>query len=418
MLRSIQRLYADAFRGLPGTVWRLSIGLFVNRAGTMVLPFLSLYLVRELGYDTAATSAVLFAFGLGSVVGSYLGGVISSSLGTVRVQVGSLLLAGAGFLVLGQLHDFKAMVAAVFVVSAVSDAYRPACMAAVVQASTPEVRARAMGLMRLAANAGMTLGPAAGGVLAGIDYRWIFVGEAVTCWCAAAWLLRSLSGEQLHPPIDPAVSRPPAGRALWRDGPFLALLGLVFVATLVLFQVFSTLPLYLTSAYGLDERQVGLMFGFNGALIVAFEMVLIHRLERRDPCLVLAFGIFLMCVGFGLLPFGSGLLYAAFTVTVWTTGEMLWLPFSNVLVAQRAGPERAGAAMGMYTAVLSVGLVLAPVLGLAVLERLGGDVLWAMAGLVGIPLGLGTALLAKSLRAPAEAAAGDGEAPPAGGADP
>jgi predicted MFS family arabinose efflux permease len=391
MIRAMGRLYADAFRGLPARVWRLSAGLFINRAGTMVLPFLSLYLVRELGFETGDASVVLFAFGLGSVAGAYTGGAISGRLGALRVQAGSLILGGAGFLVLSQLRGFAAITLFVFAVSAVGDAFRPACLTAIVEAAPIELRPRAMGLMRLAANAGMAVGPALGGFLAGLDDLWIFVGEAVTCWGAAVWLLGFVGEEAPGPAATPAAVA--KARSLWRDGRFLALLGLVFVMALVLFQVFTTMPLYLTSAYGLDETEIGFIFALNAALIVAFEMVLIKLLEHRPPELVLGLGGFLMCAGFGLLPFGHGVAYAAFTVVVWSVGEMLAFPFSNVLVAERAGAGRVGPAMGMYSAVFSAALVAAPVVGLGVLERFGGDVLWTAAGLLAVPLWIAAAAL-------------------------
>ncbi len=396
MIRAIVSVYADAFRGLPADVWRLSFGLFLTRAGTMVLPFLSLYLVRELGYGADAAATVLFAFGLGSVAGSYAGGELSGRWGTFGVQVASLVLAGLAFLAVPQLGSFAAITAAVFLAGALNDVYRPACMAAVVEVSPPAVRARAMGLMRLAANAGIAFGPAVGGLLAAVDYRWIFVGDAVTCWLAAAWLVLAFRGRQIRAPAASA-GEAAAGPSLWRDGPFMALLGLVLIASLVLFQVFNTLPLYLVDDYGFDEPLVGLVFAFSTALIVAFEMILIKLLENRDPFHLLGFGFFLMCAGFGLLPFGRGLGFAALAVAVWTVGEMIALPFSNVLVAQRAAAGRTGQAMGMYSAVFSVAAVLAPVIGLPMLDRYGGR-LWIACGLIGIPLWIGMAVLARKMR--------------------
>ncbi len=398
-IRAVAGIYADAFRGLPGDVWRLSIGLLLNRAGTMVWPFLSLYLVRELGYGADAAAAVLFAFGLGSVAGSYAGGELSGRWGTLGVQIVSLILAGFGFLIVPQLRSFAAVTCAVFVASALNDTYRPACMAAVVEASPAKVRARAMGLMRMAANAGLAVGPAIGGLLATVDYRWLFAGDAVTCWLAAGWLAVTLRGRELRKSEGSAAAA--TGPPVWADGPLLALLGLVLVASLVLLQVFNTLPLYLVSDYGFDESKVGLVFAFSTGLILVFEMVLIKLLERRDTARLLGFGFFLMCAGFGLLPLGRGLAFAALAVAVWTFGEMLCLPFSNVLVAQRAAAGRTGQAMGMYSAVFSVAAVLAPVIGLPVLERYGGDVLWTVCGLVGIPLWLGMAVLAHKMREPA-----------------
>ena len=407
VIRAVARIYCDAFRGLPSDVWRLSIGLLLNRAGTMVLPFLSLYLVRELGYGVDAAATVLFAFGLGSVAGSYAGGElsgrwapsqVSSFGGALGVQIVSLILAGVAFLAVPTLPSFAALILVVFIASALNDAYRPACMAAVVEVSPAAVRARAMGLMRLAANAGIAVGPAVGGLLAAADYRWIFVGDAVTCWLAAAWLYFSMRGRKLRRPDTGAADATPAGPSLWSDGPFMAFLGLVLLACLVLFQVFNALPLYLVTDYDFEEPQVGMVFALSTLLIVVFEMPLIKLLERRDSAVILGFGIFLMCVGFGLLPLGHSFAFAALAVTVWTFGEMLWLPFSNVLVAQRAAAGRTGQAMGMYSAVFSIATVLAPVVGLPVLDRYGGSVLWLAAGLIGIPLWIGMAVLARGMR--------------------
>ena len=108
------------------------------------------------------------------------------------------------------------------------------------------------------------------------------------------------------------------GLAPWKDGPFLALLGLTFLTVLVLFQAFFTLPLYLTTDYGFNEQQVGFTFAFNALLIILFEMVLIKRLEHLDHALILGFGMFLLCGGFGLLPWGRGMGFALLAVTVWT----------------------------------------------------------------------------------------------------
>ncbi len=398
-LRYVRQLYADAFRDLPAAVWQLSIGLLINRAGTMVMPFLSLYLVRELGWPTTDAAVVLFAFGLGSMVGSYAGGALSDRWNPIRVQIGSLVASGAVFLSLTQLHSLVTLTLGVLVAGAVNDAFRPACMTAAIEASPPPIQARALGLIRLAANAGMGIGPAVGGLLAGIDYVWIFVGEAVTCWLAAVWLWRRLRGYE-STRHDPRAKDGTHRRSLWTDGPLLALLALIFVAVLVLFQVFNSFPLYLTSDYGLNEVQVGLIFAFNAALIVVFEMILIKLMEHRAPALTMGFGLFLLCAGFGLMPLGRGLAFAALTVVVWTVGEMLALPFANVLVARRAGPGRVGEAMGMYMVMFSVAFLVAPV-GLPVLDRFGGDVLWTVAGLLGIPIWIFTVMLAPSLREPA-----------------
>ena len=118
-------------------------------------------------------------------------------------------------------------------------------------------------------------------------------------------------------------------------------------------------------------------------------MLILHRTERLAPLAIIGPGAFLLCLGFALLPLGRGALFAAATVLVWTVGEMLTLPMTNIFVAARAGSARAGRYMGAYTMAFATAFLLAPALGLSVYDRYGGGVLWGAAGVVGGALWLG-----------------------------
>lgn len=90
----MQRLlnaYRRAFAGLPRTVWALAAAGLVNRSGSMVLPFLSLYLTTRLAFPPSTAGWVMGLYGTGSVVGSLLGGWLVDRLGAIRIQQASLL---------------------------------------------------------------------------------------------------------------------------------------------------------------------------------------------------------------------------------------------------------------------------------------------------------------------------------------
>lgn len=416
-MRAIGRMYVDAFRGLPADVWRLSAGLAINRAGSMVLPFLSLYLVEQLAFPAETVSGILVAYGAGSVLGSYVGGDLSGRVGPVRVQRLSLAGAGAAFLVLGQVRDPAVVLVTVFAASAINDAYRPACMASIVERSPRDLQPRAMGLARLAANLGMAIGPAVGGFLAAIDYGWLFVGEAATCWAAGLWLLFTL--RRIGPVTREAAARSAERRrALLRDLPFLGLLATVFLLAMSFFQVFFTLPLYLKQETGLGEVEVGMVFAVNAGLIALFEMILIRRLEHRDPGRMLAVGIALVAGGLTLTVLAGNLAGMLLVTAVWTAGEMLSLPYANVVVARRGGEGGAGPAMGLYSMTFSLAAIAAPAVGLFVYDRIGPDALWLAVGALGVPLTAFALWLAPHLReaAPAPPAV-SGSPPSAGGSD-
>lgn len=93
MLRASVLLYKNAYGGIPKPIWWLALVMFVNRSGTMVIPFLTVYLVQK-GYTLTQAGLVMGAFGAGAIIGGFIGGKLTDALGSFYVQVISLLLTG------------------------------------------------------------------------------------------------------------------------------------------------------------------------------------------------------------------------------------------------------------------------------------------------------------------------------------
>lgn len=394
MTRPFHRIlhaYREAFSGLSREIWLLSLAMFVNRAGTMVLPFLTLYLTRRLEFGTTEAGRVMGFFGAGSVVGSWAGGWLSDRVDPNRVQQLSLVAAGVGFLAVLRLETVLEWSIAMVVIGAVADAFRPALMSATARYSPPLRRARAFALIRLAANLGMAIGPAVAGVLAMVRYQWLFVGEAVTCWAAAGIMAWTLGAVPTRRRGDGDAGTEPRARSPWTDGPFLVFLGLITLLALAFFQVFGTMPLYLRGAYGMPEGVIGGLLAVNGGIIAVFEMVLLRALEGQARLRLVARGALLVCLGIAILPFGPPAVVALASVLLWTLGEMLALPLSTALVADRADEASVGSYMGAYTVAFSVAFIVAPVLGTTVYEGLSPEMLWAGIGALGFVLWAGFA---------------------------
>jgi predicted MFS family arabinose efflux permease len=390
VIARIVRVYRDAFAGLPRAAWIIALAGFINRSGTMVLPFLAIYLTARRGFSPAGAGALLSLFGVGSSVGSLLGGWLCDRLDANLVQFVSLLGGGIGLVALGQVASPWAIGVTLFLVALVGEAYRPASSTALARACRPADRPRIFALRRLALNLGMTFGPAIGGLLAVHDYAWLFILDGATCMLAAipVWTLVAPRRPR-SAPSGPATAAADPGVSPWRDGPFLALVGLVSLLAVVFFQLWGTYPLTMRHAYHLPEDRIGLLFAVNTLLIVGFEMVLIHLLRALSPLRVAAAGALLLAGGLGLVPLGSTFAFAAACAVVWTIGEMLSLPLLEAVVANRAGSGRSGRYMGLYMSSFSVAFILAPLVGTTLYERFGSDVLWAACGLAGLPLGAG-----------------------------
>lgn len=374
------RRYRAAFEGLPREAWLCALGLLINRAGTMVVPFLSLYLTTQRGISKASVGLLLSGFGAGSIAGSLLGGYLSSRFGAITIQKVSLGLTGALLLLLPRLDGLVPLTLCVFALAVVGDAYRPAVMTAL--AEYGGVRsARAIALGRLAINLGLTIGPALGGFLAERSYESLFVVDAMTCWAAGIFLSFMLRGD---PRGKAAVRSPAGGSSAWRDPRMRSYALTILLMGVIFFQMTATMPLYLHEVYQLSERSFGSLLAVNCVLVVLFEMPVVHALEKCRPMVITAIGAMMIGGGMGLLPFGMGLWFAVLTVVVWSIGEIVAVPASNAYVTSLAGEGRLGEYMGVYAAMFGVAQVIAPTLGLWVFSRYGGDVIWYGTTVLGV----------------------------------
>jgi MFS family permease len=105
MLARTLSLYKNAYTGLTPSSWWLSVVMLINRSGTMVLPFMTLYMLKR-GYTIGQAGIVMGLFGLGAVVGAYLGGKLTDRIGYYRVQLMTLIGGGIFFMVLGQMNSY------------------------------------------------------------------------------------------------------------------------------------------------------------------------------------------------------------------------------------------------------------------------------------------------------------------------
>jgi predicted MFS family arabinose efflux permease len=388
--------YTDAFRGLPERAWWMALVVLVNRCGSMVFFFLPLYLTTQKGYSVAGAGRMISLWGLGSLAGSYLGGWLSDRFGTRAVQVSSLAASGAGFILLGFADGTAVLAASIFAAALLSETFRPANIAAFVEVCGVEGRTRGFTLLRLANNLGFAVGPALGGIFAARGcYGCLFWADGLTSLAAAAVLLRLSGGGR-----QPEASREAADGAgsPYRDGRLLVFLGLVFVVSLLFFQIFGVWTLYLKSVRGFDEGRIGLFMTVNALMIVFIEMPLMRRIERGDLLASIRSGTALVALGFALLPWMTTFGAVLLATMLWTSGEMMIFSPSSAWVAGRAPAGRTGTLMGLYSLTFSLALVVAPAAGTWSYSRLGPEAFWIAVGGTGFIASAGFFLLHRSSR--------------------
>ena len=386
-------------RQLPREIWILFAATLVNRCGTMVLPFLVLYLTRELKISASHAALALTVYGIAALLTMPVSGWLTDRFGSLSVMRGSLLLSGFMLFLFPLAHHFAAILGITFAFAILNESVRPPSLALVSELVKPPQRKQAFALSRLAVNLGMSVGPAIGGILALYSFRILFFADGVTSILAAlvlmfgwpATLRTNASEPKWDEPEDLgreieaegasllAASHPVADLRAFRNRRMLYFLVALIPTQLVFFQLTSTVPLFLVHYLRLPESIYGTVFTLNTLMIVVLELPLNNAMARWSHRRTLTLGAFLYAIGFGSFALAKGPMGIFAAVVVWTFGEMILMPGSAAYAAEIAPTGRRGEYMGLYTMSFSFAFSLGPWLGAMLLERHGPQALWGTA---------------------------------------
>ncbi len=400
MVNATIQLYKNAYDGLSRRIWLLGIVMLINRSGTMVLAFMTLY-CKSIGFTTKQGGFVVAIYGIGSVAGAFLGGKITDKFGFYYTQFTALLLGGIMFIVLGQMRSYEAICICTFFLSMVNESFRPANAAAIAHYSTPKNRTQAFSLVRLAINIGWGIGVAVGGLLASINYHLLFWTDGFTNIAAALSLIVILPKVTLQQqkPTAHADDVKPLAKTPYHDREFLKFLLLTFLFAVCFFQLFTTVPLYFKEGLKLNEFWIGVVMSVNGLLIAIIEMVLVFKLEGRRPYLTLmSYGSVIMGIAFLLLnlPVHNGFIIALLSMLVITVAEMAGMPFMNSYYIGRSSDRNRGQYAGLYTMSWSLAQVIGSSCGAIIAASFGFFNLWLIVGFICLVTALGYYMLQKS----------------------
>lgn len=387
-------LYRKAYSGLSRENWYLSLVMLINRSGTMVLPFMTIYCTQSLNFTIVQAGYIMALFGAGSITGAFIGGKITDRIGFYWLQVGALLTGGCFYILLSFLETFPALGAGTFILSLCNESFRPANSTAIVSYSTPENRTRSYSLNRLAVNLGWSLGGALGGFFASIDYHLLFWVDGATNILAAILLLRLL--KPVAPPAAP-VRQSDAGTAggAYRDRVYLFFIGITVLFGMCFFQLFSMQPVFFKTEWHLNEQFIGALMALNGLIIATCEMVIVHKLEgTRPPMFFISAGVILVGAGYCLvnvLPAAAWV--AVLAVIIMTIGEIFSLPFMNTYWISRTSDHNRGEYAALYTMAWSAAQILAPAFGSQVILSFGYAALWYVIGAICLLAAVGFRLM-------------------------
>ncbi|TKC62477.1 MFS transporter [Pedobacter hiemivivus] len=401
-MREFIRLYFDAYKGLSTPAWMLALVMLINRSGAMVIPFLGVYMVNHLHFDLEDTGVVLSCFGVGAVGGSFLGGWLTDKVGHFKVQLISLVLTVPVFFLLPELDTVLKLGLGVFMLSIISETFRPANSVSIAYYSKPDNIIRSFSLNRMAMNLGFSIGPALGGFLAAVSYTFLFYGNAIGAFLSAILFFlyfRNRKGNDRKGVAQEVVDDPKGDRSPYKDTLFVLFSVLSCVFAICFLQLLNTLPLYYRTVYQLTEANIGVILAFSGLVVFSLEMLLVHIAEKRMTArAVIVWGVLLCGLSFLILNLAHGMWILYVSMFVLCIAEILAMPFMATVTLQRSSLKTRGAYMGVNALSFSVAHIFSPFLGTRVAAIYGFETLWYGTAVVLLITGVGFLIVMKKMR--------------------
>ncbi|KUJ52780.1 MFS transporter [Chryseobacterium sp. JAH] len=387
-------LYTSSYKGLSKESWMLALVMLINRSGSMVLPFLGVYMTAHLKFSIENTGIVLSFFGIGSVIGSWLGGFITDKIGEYKVQYLSLLLSVPLFCIIPLFKTEAGVALIILLQSIVSDSFRPANSVAITKYAKPENITRAFSLNRMAVNLGFSIGPALGGILSAISYDFLFYSNALAALLAGLiyiWFfykrnkLAKIKAKKVREVMEIKKENSP-----YSDGKFLIYCFFCMLFSICFFQLFSTLTIFYKDTAHLSQQNIGYILGYSGFLVVLLEMGLVQIAEKYFTLARTMFlGTFICGLSYAMLGFDHSIMTLVISMSLLSAGEIWALPFMSTITALRSGKNNKGAYMGLNGISFSIAFIVTPYLGTLIAEKFGFNILWIGTGILATIIAIG-----------------------------
>lgn len=378
----------DVYHEYPRPFWTLVMITFIDRVGgAMLYPFFALYLTRKFGVGMTEVGVLFAVFSLSGFISSTFGGALTDRLGRKGIVIFGLIASSFSAVAMGLVNYFEAFFVLALTVGILSDVAGPAHNAMVADLLPEEKRAQGYGIIRVAFNLSVTIGPAIGGLLAARSYLALFIADAVISLITAVLVWRFLP--ETKPQAQPGAARESMAGTfggyfrVLRDLPFLLFMGACILMTLVYMNMNTTLGVYLRDAHGVVESGYGYILSLNAAMVVLFQFGITRRIEKRPPLLMMAAGTALYAIGFAMYGFVSVYILFMLAMVIITIGEMIVAPVGQALVAKFAPEEMRGRYMAVFGYSWGISFAIGPYLAGQVLDNFDPRFLWYASGIIG-----------------------------------
>ena len=384
-LQKISKLYHE----YPRTFWIVIAITFIDRiGGSLLFPFFALYITSKFNVGMTEVGVLFAAFSVSSFAGSTIGGALTDRFGRKGIIMFGLIASSFSTVAMGLIDSFQAFFFLALFVGILTDVAGPAHQAMIADILPEKQRADGYGILRVAFNLSVVIGPAIGGLLATRSYLLLFLSDAAISLLTV--ILIAIFLPETKPEAHPDAPKETMGATfagygqVFRNVAFMLFLGAVLLQVFTYMTMNTALGVYLRDVHGTPESSYGLLLSINAAMVVLMQFPITRRITKYPPMLMMAFGTFLYVIGFSMYGFVSTYNLFILAMVIITIGEMVVSPVSQALVASFAPEEMRGRYMAVSGFSWAIPFAVGPYLAGLIMDGPKPYMLWYAAGFVGM----------------------------------
>ena len=391
----------SVYKEYPRQFWIIVGSNFIDHVGgALIFPFFALYITKKFGVGMTEVGLLFAVFSITDMLGNMIGGALTDFLGRKNMIIMGLVISALTSLGMGLVDRLEWF----YVMGAVSGLFAtaagPAHEAMLIDILPEKKRSEGFGVMRVAMNLSVAIGPAIGGFIAAYSYLVLFIADTVTSLITAVivyMVVEESMPEQREQESKKNFKETFIGYGeVLKDHKFMLFVIISTIATIVYSQMYSTLSVFLRDVHGVPESGYGWLMTLNAGMVVLFQFMITRRVSKHPPMLILALGSLFYVVGFGMYGFIS--IYPLFMVAmaVITIGEMVVIPVARAYVGDAAPEDMRGRYSGVMNFSWMIPWMIGPLLAGLIMDNLDPNWVWYGSAILGMVSVAGFLWLRKS----------------------
>jgi MFS family permease len=381
MLDRLNKVYHE----FPRLFW-VVVGIsFIDRiGGTLLFPFFALYITQKFHVGMTQAGVLLGISSLFGLVGSALGGALTDRFGRKKLILFGLVFSALSSLTFGLVGKLYMLYPLMMVVGLLSNIAGPAQDAMIADILPEKQRQEGFGILRVVGNLAWIIGPTIGGVVANVNFFYLFVIDAVISCLIAAIVFRIIPETKpqphAHEQSETFLQTVAGYRVAFKDFAFMAFIVAGMLMLVVYQQMYSSLSVYLRDNHGINPSGYGFLMTSSAITVVLFQFSVSRIIKYRPPFLMMAIGTIFYMIGFFL--FGVVTVYAMFVmnIVIITIGEMIVVPMSQSLAANFAPAAMRGRYMAVFGLTWAIPQTIGPGAAGYILDNYNPNLLWYIGG--------------------------------------